>query len=65
MKEQIERKNISMYPSQWALVHAKSLEIGNSGNFSAGLRALVSEYTRLLESRGAANAKSPASPNSE
>jgi len=46
-QEKIERRNVSIYPSQWALVDEKAVESGNPGNTSAGLRALIAEYERM------------------
>lgn len=40
-------KTVLIYDEQWAIVDAKAEEIGNPGNTSAGLRALIAEYERL------------------
>ena len=45
--EKVEPRNVSIYPSQWAIIDSKAAEIGNPGNTSAGLKALVTEYERL------------------
>lgn len=45
--EKVEPRNVSIYPAQWAIIDGKATEIGNSGNTSAGLKALVAEYERL------------------
>jgi len=46
-KEKVERRNVSIYPSQWRIIDAKAKESGSPGNTSAGLRALIAEYERL------------------
>jgi len=46
-QEKVERRNVSIYPSQWRVVESKARESGSAGNTSAGLRALIAEYQRL------------------
>jgi hypothetical protein len=51
-ESKVEVRNVSMYPEQWAVVDAKAREVGyilgdDKPNTSAGLRALIAEYTRL------------------
>jgi hypothetical protein len=45
--ERVERSSVSIYPSQWAIIDEKAMEIGDPGNRSAGLKAVVAEYERL------------------
>jgi len=45
--ERVERRNISIYPSQWAIIDRKAADVGNPHNSSAGLKALIAEYERI------------------
>ena len=46
-KNRVERRNVSIYPGQWAIIERKAAQIGDPDNISAGLRALVVEYEQM------------------
>ena len=45
------RRTVRLHPEHWAAVEAKAAEIGSPGNTSAGLRALIAHYQRLMEEK--------------
>jgi hypothetical protein len=55
--ERVERRNISLYPSDWIVIQQAAQAAGQR-SYSGGLRAIIAEYVRMKKAQPCIGAQS-------